>query len=72
METRRVTASPEFDPLPCGPGSALNVMVRGEEVIILVPGRQRLTMTAHDAEISAQRLLDAAEIARGRLPKGRP
>jgi len=50
----------------------LNVMVRGDEVIILFSDGARVTMSAHQAEVSAARLLDAAAIARGQFPAQRP
>jgi hypothetical protein len=47
--------------------AALNVMVRGDEVIIFLMGGS-VTMSAQEAEVSAQRLLDAAAVAQRRLP----
>jgi len=50
--------------------ASLNVAVRGEEVIIFLPGGAAIAMSAQDATISARRLLDAAEVAKGRIPNG--
>ena len=50
----------------------LNVMVRGDEVIIYLPGGATLTLSAQEAELSGRRLLDAADVARCRVPKASP
>jgi len=50
----------------------LNVMVRGDEVIIYLPSGAALTLSAEDAELSGRRLLDAADVARCKIPKAEP
>ena len=50
---------------------ALNVVVQAETVLVFISGGGTLSMSAEDAELSAKRLLDAADIARGRLPGSR-
>ena len=47
-------------------------MVRGDEVIIYLPGGATLTLSAQEAELSGRRLLDAADVARCRVPKASP
>jgi hypothetical protein len=54
------------------PPRPLNVMVRGDEVIIYLPDGATLTMSALEAELSAKRLLDAAEVAHCRVPTAGP
>jgi len=54
-----------------GSAAALNVVTRGEEVIVFLPGGGTIAMSARDAEVSGQRLLDAAEVARCRVPGAR-
>jgi len=48
--------------------AALNVVTRGEDVIVFLPDGGTVSMSAHEAEISARRLLDAADVARCRIP----
>ena len=50
----------------------LNVAVRGDEVLILGPDGHDIVLTARAAHRSAQRLLDAAAVAMGRLPPDSP
>lgn len=50
------------------PPRPLNVMVRGDEVIIYLADGATLTLSALEAELSGRRLLDAAEVARLRVP----
>ncbi len=54
---------------PRGETPALNVMARGDEVIVVLGGGVTLSLSAHEAEVSAQRLLDAADIARCLVPR---
>jgi hypothetical protein len=49
---------------------ALNVLVTGDDVVILFGDGATVRMSADAAEMSARRLLDAAEVARGRVPHG--
>jgi len=48
--------------------SALNVVVRGDKVLILVPGGTDIVLTLNDARRSLQRLADAIAVAEGRAP----
>jgi hypothetical protein len=72
-ETARAPDEPRsFDPAGETGGAAsslpLNVVVRGEEVLILGPDGKDSVLTVEAARKSAQRLLDAAAVARGHLP----
>ena len=49
-------------------GSALNVVVQGDKVLILVPGGREIVLGLADARRSLQRLADAIAVAEGRSP----
>ena len=66
-----MTACPDTDPPAAERRQALNVVVAGDEVVILIAEGQSLRMDASAAEVSGMRLLDAATVARGRLPGAR-
>lgn len=51
-------------------GSALNVALRGDDVLILVPGGGEIVLSLDDARRSMQRLADAIAIAEKRGPPG--
>jgi hypothetical protein len=49
-------------------GSALNVVVRGDQVLVLAPGGVEIVLSVPDARRSMQRLADAIAVAEGRPP----
>jgi len=49
-------------------GSALNVAVRGDQVLVLAPGGGEIVLSVTDARRSMQRLADAIAVAEGRPP----
>ena len=67
-----MTARPETTADGAQRCQALNVVVAGDEVMILTETGLKLQLDAAEAEISGRRLLDAADVARGRLPRARP
>ena len=66
-----MTTGPDADPGSARRRQALNTLVIGDEVVIILPGGQRRRLDASAAEVSGWRLLDAAAIARGVLPGAR-
>lgn len=49
-------------------GSALNVGVRGDRVLVFAPGGGQIEMSVADARRSMQRLADAIAVAEGFPP----
>jgi hypothetical protein len=49
-------------------GSALNVAVRGDKVLVLGPGGREIELSVVDARRSMQRLADAIAVAEMRPP----
>jgi len=49
-------------------GSALNIAVKGDKVLVLPPGGEEIVLSLGDAKRSLQRLTDAIALAEGRLP----
>jgi hypothetical protein len=58
----------DFSPIDAS-GSALNVVVRGDQVLVLAPGGE-IAMSVADARRSMQRLADAIAVAEGGSPRG--
>ena len=59
---------PQTFPLIDASETALNVAVRGDKVLILVPGGAEIELSLEDARRSHQRLTDAIAFAEGRVP----
>jgi predicted ABC-class ATPase len=55
-------------PLIDASGSALNIVVRGDKVLVLVPDGEEIVLSLSDARRSLQRLSDAIAVAEGRVP----
>jgi hypothetical protein len=55
-------------PLIDASGSALNIAVKGDKVLVLAPGGEEIVLSLGDARRSLQRLTDAIAVAEGRLP----
>jgi hypothetical protein len=49
----------------------LNVVVEGEDVVIVEPNGDRRVMTWRAAQMSATRLLDAITVAQGAIPSNK-
>jgi len=47
-------------------GSALNVVVQGDKILVLAPGGASIELSLDDARRSLQRLADAIAVAQGR------
>ena len=62
--------SEQFSPIDAS-GSALNVAVRGDKVLVLAPGGVEIELSVKDARRSVQRLLDAIAVAEGFAPTAR-
>ena len=60
----------ETPPILDASDAALNVAVRGDQVLILGPGGVDLSLSLADARRSLQRLADAIAVAEGRTPVG--
>jgi hypothetical protein len=57
----------EFSPIDAS-GTALNVAVRGQHVLVLLPSGQEISLSIPDAKRSLLRLADAIAVAEGRPP----
>jgi predicted ABC-class ATPase len=55
-------------PLIDASGSALNIVVQGDKVLVLVPDGEEIVLSLSDARRSLQRLSDAIAVAEGRVP----
>ncbi len=64
-----MTALPRTPPPFASFCSGLNVVVAGNEVIVLLDDGKPIKMSIAEAVLSGRRLLDAAEIAQGRVPR---
>ena len=62
--------SEQFSPIDAS-GSALNVAVRGDKVLVLAPGGGEIELSVRDARRSVQRLTDAIAVAEGLSPAAR-
>lgn len=63
-----MTAFPRTPPPFASFCSGLNIVVAGDAVIVLLDDGKPIRMSIAEAVISGRRLLDAAEIAQGRVP----
>ena len=58
-------------PLIDASGTALNVALKGDKVLILAPGGPEIVLSLEDARCSLQRLSDAIALAEQRWPERR-